>query len=89
MKAVISVIGQDKVGVLARISGICSECGVNIVDVTQKVLENMFTMIMLVEIDGCKVGFGEFSSKLEAAGNEIGMTVHTMHEDIFNSMHRI
>lgn len=89
MRAVISVIGQDKVGVLARVSGICAECGINIIDVTQKVLDGMFTMIMLVEIDGCTVSFEEFSSKLDAAGKEIGMAIHTMHEDIFNSMHRI
>ncbi len=89
MKAVISVIGSDRVGVLARIASICAECNVNIVDVTQKVLGEMFTMIMQVEIDKCSVSFKEFSEKLDKAGDEIGMKVNTMHEDIFNSMHRI
>lgn len=89
MKAVITVIGHDTVGILAKVSSACAEKGANIIDVTQSVMRNMFTMIMLVDIDGLTSDFSELSSSLEKLGEEIGMKVHVMHEDIFNSMHRI
>lgn len=89
MKAVITVIGHDTVGILAKVSAACAEKGANIIDVTQSVMRDMFTMIMLVDIDGLTSDFSELSSSLEKLGEEIGMKVHVMHEDIFNSMHRI
>ena len=89
MKAVITVIGHDTVGILAKVSAACAEKGANIIDVTQSVMRDMFTMITLVDIDGLTSDFSELSSSLEKLGEEIGMKVHVMHEDIFNSMHRI
>ncbi len=89
MKAVITVIGHDTVGILAKVSSACAEKGVNIIDVTQSVMRDMFTMIMLVDLDGLTSDFSELSSSLEKLGEQIGMKVHVMHEDIFNSMHRI
>ncbi len=89
MKAVITVIGHDTVGILAKVSTACAEKGANIIDVTQSVMRDMFTMIMLVDIDGLTSDFSELSSSLEKLGEQIGMKVHVMHEDIFNSMHRI
>ena len=89
MKAVISVIGKDRVGILAGVSSKCAEYGVNIIDVSQTVISGMFTMIMLGNIEGLSVGFGEFAEKMQSYGEEIGMVVRVMHEDIFNSMHRI
>ncbi|MBQ1503347.1 MAG: ACT domain-containing protein [Clostridia bacterium] len=89
MKAVITVIGHDTVGILAKVSSACAEKGANIIDVTQSVMRDMFTMIMLVDIDGLTSDFSELSSSLEKLGEEIGMKVHVMHEDIFNSIHRI
>ena len=89
MKAVITVIGHDTVGILAKVSSACAEKGANIIDVTQSVMRDMFTMIMLVDIDGLTSDFSELSSSLEKLGEEIGMKVHVMHEDLFNSMHRI
>ena len=89
MKAVITVIGHDTVGILAKVSSACAEKGANIIDVTQSVMRDMFTMIMLVDIDGLTSDFSKLSSSLEKLGEEIGMKVHVMHEDIFNSMHRI
>ncbi|MBQ6263264.1 MAG: ACT domain-containing protein [Clostridia bacterium] len=89
MKAVITVIGHDTVGILAKVSSACAEKGANIIDVTQSVMRDMFTMIMLVDIDGLTSDFSELSSSLEKLGEQIGMKVHVMHEDIFNSMHRI
>ena len=89
MKAVITVIGHDTVGILAKVSAACAEKGANIIDVTQSVMRDMFTMIMLVDIDGLTSDFSELSSSLEKLGEEIGMKVHVMHEDIFNTMHKI
>ena len=89
MKAVISVIGKDKVGIIARISNICAENNVNINDITQKVLHETFTMIMWVEMDGSEKDFVTISKELEDAGTEMGLIIHVMHEDVFDSMHRI
>lgn len=89
MKAVISVIGKDRVGILAGVSSKCAEYGVNIIDVSQTVMGGMFTMIMLGNIDGLNTKFGEFAENMQNYGEQIGMVVRVMHEDIFNSMHRI
>lgn len=89
MRAIISVIGQDRVGILSRVSGACAECNANIVDVTQSVLQDMFVMVMLVDITDIHVDFDALTKKMSALGEEIGMVIHVMHEDIFNSMHRI
>ena len=89
MKAVITVIGKDSVGIIARISTECAKFGANILDITQSVLRDYFAMIMLVEIDGLNVNFAEFSSTLAKIGEETGLDVRAMHEDIFNSMHKI
>ena len=89
MKAVITVIGKDSVGILAKVSEACSKADVNIVEVTQSVLQDMFAMIMLVEIDKSNIGFGQLRSNLKAVGESTNTKVHVMHEDIFNSMHRI
>ena len=89
MNAIIAVIGQDKTGILAKISTVCAENNANIIDVTQTVMQKYFTMIMLADITDLSSSFGEFSERVHAAGKEIEMTVHVMHEDIFNSMHRV
>ncbi|MBQ9953723.1 MAG: ACT domain-containing protein [Clostridia bacterium] len=89
MKAVISVIGKDKVGIIARISKICAENNVNINDITQKVLHDTFTMIMWVEMEASEKDFTTIAKELEAAGEEMGLIIHVMHEDVFDSMHRI
>ena len=87
MKAVITVVGKDTVGILAKVSTVCSEYDANIVEVSQSVLQDMFAMIMLVELG--KKNFGELSSTLEKLGDENNLNIHSMHEDIFNSMHKI
>ena len=89
MKAIIAVIGRDQVGILAKIAAVCAENSANVIDVNQTVMQDYFTMTMLVEIDKLACGFGEFSEKVVVAGQSIEMKVHVMHEDIFNSMHRI
>ncbi len=89
MKAVITVTGKDTTGIIATVSNVCAENGVNIVDISQSVLKEYFAMIMLVEIDGMGVSFTDFADKLDAVGKEKGLVIQTMHEDIFNSMHKI
>ncbi|MBP3243387.1 MAG: ACT domain-containing protein [Ruminococcus sp.] len=89
MRAVITVIGKDNVGILHKVSGICAEMGANVIEVTQSVLQDMFAMIMLVDITGLSGDFSEMVDKMTALGNDLGLSIHTMHEDIFNSMHNI
>lgn len=89
MKAVLTVVGKDAVGILAKVSGKCAEYNVNILDVSQTILQDMFCMIMIGDVERLNIPFGAFSDAMSALGNEIGMSIHVMHEDIFNSMHRI
>ena len=89
MRAVVTVIGKDTVGILHKVSGICAEYNVNVIEVTQSVLQDMFAMIMLVDITSLSVPFAELADKMTKLGDEQGLKIHTMHEDIFNTMHHI
>ncbi len=89
MKTVVSVIGKDSVGIIAKVSAICAECNANILDITQSVLEDMFVMVMMTEIDEINCSFAEYSDKMKALGEENNLDIRVMHKDIFNSMHRI
>ena len=89
MKAVVTVIGADSVGIIALVSGECARMGANILDISQSVMQNYFAMIMLVEIDELNVEFSAFADSLAALGQEAHLEIKAMHEDIFNSMHRI
>lgn len=89
MKAIITVIGKDTVGILAKVSAICAEYQANIIDVTQTVLQDMFAMIMLVEIDRLSADLGVLRSSLETMGQENNLQIHVMHEDVFNTMHHV
>jgi len=89
MRAVVTVIGKDTVGILHKVSGICAEFNVNVIEVTQSVLQDMFAMIMLVDISSIKGDFSELVDRMESLGKELGLSIRTMHEDIFNSMHTI
>ena len=87
MKAVITVIGKDMVGILAKVSTACAKSNVNVVEVTQSILDKYFAMIMLVDVQHMECSLDELK---ESILQEVPtMTVHVMHEDIFNSMHRI
>lgn len=88
-KAVVSVIGKDMVGILAKVAAICAESNANVIEVTQTVLQDMFAMIMLVDISALNCQFGQFADTLASTGNNLGLDIRAMHEDIFNSMHRI
>lgn len=89
MKAVITVTGKDSVGIIAKVSNYCAENGANIVDISQSVLSDYFAMIMLVDIDKLTISFAGFVDALTDIGTKSGLVIHTMHEDIFNSMHTI
>ena len=89
MRAVISVLGKDRTGILAFVSTRCAERGVNIEDVTQKVLEDLFAMIMIVTIPEDLDNFHSFVKEMEEEGQKVGLSIHVMHEDIFNAMHTI
>ena len=86
MRAVITVIGKDNVGILHKVSGVCSEKGM--CD-PQSVLQDMFAMIMLVDITGMTSDFSELVDDMTSLGEKLGLSIHTMHEDIFNSMHNV
>ena len=89
MRAVLTVIGKDMVGILAGVSGICAESGVNITEVSQSIMQELFAMIMMVDITESSVPFDEFRKRLEEYGDDNALSIRVMHEDIFNSMHRI
>ena len=89
MKAVITVIGHDTVGILAKVSTRCAEYNANIIEVTQSVMEDLFAMVMLVDITKITCEFTDLQGTLIELGDQIGMKIHVMHEDIFNSMHHI
>ncbi len=89
MKTVVSVIGKDAVGIISKVSAVCSECNANIVDITQSVLQDMFVMVMLTEIKDLNCAFAEYSDKMKKLGEENSLDIRVMHEDVFNSMHRI
>ena len=89
MKAVITVIGKDTVGILAKVSSICAEYNANVTDVTQSVMQDMFAMIMMIDISGMNTDFVVLGDRLAELGKSLGLSIHTMHQDIFNSMHRI
>ena len=89
MKAVISVIGKDNVGIVALVSTKCAELGANIIDISQSVLSEYFAMIMLIDIQALQVEFTEFVDAMDQLGKANNLEIHAMHEDIFNSMHKI
>jgi ACT domain-containing protein len=89
MKAVISVTGKDGVGIVAKVSTKCAEYGANIIDISQTVLDGYFVMIMITNVDDINVKFGDFVDSMASFGKENGLQINTMHEDIFNSMHKI
>jgi ACT domain-containing protein len=89
MKAVLTVIGKDRIGIIAAVSNILAESNINILDISQTIMQGFFTMIMLVDISQMSLSFNEISEKLDRRGQELGLSIRLQHEDIFNAMHRI
>ena len=89
MRAIVTVIGKDRVGIIAEVCRILAENGVNVLDISQTVLQEYFTMIMLVEAAQCTVPFADLARTLDEAGTQRGLQIRAQREDIFNAMHRI
>ena len=87
MKAVITVIGKDMVGIIAKVSAVVADANVNIVEITQSVLQDYFAMIMLVDVSAMTMGLDELKTAIEE--KTPGMQISVMHEDVFESMHHI
>ena len=89
MRAVVTVTGKDKKGIIAKVSTFLRERGVNIEDISQTILQDYFAMIMLVDMSGAKAELSELAKECEELGNSIGMSIRLQHEAIFNAMHNI
>ncbi|MCY6355963.1 ACT domain-containing protein [Clostridium sp. ZS2-4] len=89
MRSIITVLGKDKTGIISNVSTILAEANVNILDISQTILQEYFTMIMLVDLSKCKISFNELKDILDAKGNEMSLSIKIQREDIFNSMHNI
>jgi len=89
MKGIITVIGKDRVGIIAKVCSYLSNNGVNILDISQTIVQGYFNMMMIVDVTRMNKKFEELAAELEALGDEIGVKVKLQHEDIFDVMHRI
>jgi ACT domain-containing protein len=87
--AIITVVGVDMVGIIARVSQLLADRGVNILSISQTILEEYFTMMMRVDLAGLKVPRAELNAELDAAGTEIGVKITLIHEEVLKAMHRI
>ena len=89
MKAIVTVLGKDKVGIIADIANIMKNYDVNIWDISQTLMQDYFTMIMLVDLSAATVDFAELQKNLAANGEKIGVDIRIQHQDLFDSMHKI
>jgi ACT domain-containing protein len=89
MRAIVTVIGKDKSGIIAKVSSALAENNVNIEDISQTIVSGNFTMLMLCDLSGSKLAVKDLKSILEKLGEEIGVSIHVQNEDIFNAMHKI
>lgn len=89
MKAIITVIGKDTTGIIASVCTLLAENKINILDISQTVMEGFFTMTMLVDLTNSTVDFADISDKLTAKGEEMGLSIRIQREDIFDLMHRV
>lgn len=89
MRAVITVVGRDKAGIIAAVSAALAERGVNILDISQTILQGNFTMMMLTDCSSMSISIEQLRSDLDALGREIELMITVQHEDVFRSMHRV
>lgn len=89
MNAIITVVGKDGKGIIASVSARCAEVGANIVEISQTVLKDYFAMIMLIDISELSMPFTDFVDDMKRLGESRDLDIRAMHEDIFNSMHKI
>ena len=89
MKAIVTVVGKDQVGIIAGVCNTLADSRINVLDISQTVLQEYFTMIMLVDAAQCTVPFADLARTLDEAGTQRGLQIRAQREDIFNAMHRI
>jgi ACT domain-containing protein len=89
MRAIITVVGVDRIGIIAGVSNLLAEARVNILDISQTILKEYFTMIMLVDLSAVTIGHKDLVGRLDKKGEELGVSIRMQHEDVFNAMHRI
>lgn len=89
MKAIVTVIGKDQVGIIASVCALLAGEDINVLNISQSVLQEYFVMVMLVDLSGCQTAITEISGRLDKAGQERGLSIRIQREDIFNAMHRI
>ncbi len=89
MRAIVTVVGPDRVGIIAEVCTLLAKLEINIVDISQTVMDGFFTMMMLTDLSKTTTGFGDVSDALTQKGEEMGLSIRIQREDIFHSMHRI
>jgi len=89
MKAIVTVVGKDQVGIIASVCIKLAEYNVNVLDISQTVMQGYFTMMMVVDVSACKCPLAQLCSEMEAMGKERGLSIRVQREDIFEAMHRI
>jgi len=89
MKAIVTVVGKDQVGIIAAVCIKLAEFNVNVLDISQTVMQGYFTMMMVVDVTGCNVPLAELVTRMDQVGNEMGLSIRVQREDIFEAMHRI
>jgi ACT domain-containing protein len=88
-RIIVTVIGEDRVGIIATVSTVLAEARANIIDISQTTLQEFFAMIMMADIENAIVPFDEIKARLNARGREIGVRIDAQHEDVFKYMHRV
>ncbi|QGT99686.1 hypothetical protein SYNTR_1093 [Candidatus Syntrophocurvum alkaliphilum] len=88
-KLIISVLGHDKVGIIAKISTVLADNQINILDISQTILQGFFTMVMVVDVSNSKIDVAELRNILREKGKEMNLEITVQHEDVFKFMHRI
>lgn len=89
MKGIITVVGKDKVGIIAKVCTFLSEENINILDISQTIVQGYFNMMMIVDLESAKSDFVEIVDRISKLGQEIGVDIRLQHQDIFDGMHRI
>ena len=89
MKAIVTVVGKDRVGIIANVCTALAEFNVNVLDISQTVMQGYFTMMMATEVSKCTIPLGELVTRMEQIGKDMGLSIRVQREDIFEAMHRI
>ena len=89
MKVVITIIGKDRVGIVAMVATTLAACNVNIEDINQNIVNSFFNMVMIADMSGANISLKDFQQLLKEKGEAMGLEIKVQHEDIFNIMHRI